>query len=600
MINTVDETVLAIPYRGVHPFRYIDRQYFFGREAVVEELLVDVILYRLVLLFGESGAGKSSVINAGLIPELEKKDFHAERLRVNPADTNQPIWIESIQASEDQDRLFLPSIFDSVPSTSSHVDERIPCSIESFLDAIYEKAEERHPVLIFDQFEELFTLFGSRDNDEETGKTLLAKEKIIQSIFKLANDTTLKVKLVIIIREDFLGNLETFSKQYPQIFDHYARLGHLDRDGAKKAIIGPFENGTSFPSKLTGSLADIIVRELSRDNVHGQVHATQLQIVCDRLWRKYAFKLSKITENEFAVEGRVRGLLEGYLTSELESLGPARKSLATRVLGSLITDEETRDIVSDDKLKGLLNAQKRNETEALEQILIFLEAHKIINRTTQRKINYYEITSEYLITPIKIEKECLSVNVKLQSQYRRWLIAFVTTILIFTVSSLTYIAYSNWIEVRPWGYLTMLSNGKVFQLTDHLISVGRNTKDDRYKIGLGSRDISRMHMFLSQDLFAVDNRSLNGTTVNAIFLPYGDYEKPLQDGDLIVLAGIASFQFTGVAYEPLQFWTPSPKTHLRPLGWGIFIDGVNRSYTYFKSNQYFVDIENHRLTPHEN
>ncbi|MBA3968061.1 MAG: ATP-binding protein, partial [Nitrospirales bacterium] len=177
MINTVDETVLATPYRGVHPFRYIDRQYFFGREAVVEELLVDVILYRLVLLFGESGAGKSSVINAGLIPELEKKDFHAERLRVNPADTNQPIWIESIQASEDQDRLFLPSIFDSGPSTSSHVDERIPCSIESFLDAIYEKAEERHPVLIFDQFEELFTLFGSRDNDEETGKTLLAKEK---------------------------------------------------------------------------------------------------------------------------------------------------------------------------------------------------------------------------------------------------------------------------------------------------------------------------------------------------------------------------------------------------------------------------------------
>ncbi|MHA2276489.1 MAG: nSTAND1 domain-containing NTPase, partial [Candidatus Kariarchaeaceae archaeon] len=68
-INKVQNLPFS-PYRGIHPFRYVDHPYFFGREITVDGLLAKVLLHRLVILFGESGTGKSSIINAGLIPAL--------------------------------------------------------------------------------------------------------------------------------------------------------------------------------------------------------------------------------------------------------------------------------------------------------------------------------------------------------------------------------------------------------------------------------------------------------------------------------------------------------------------------------------------------
>ena len=52
------------PYRGIEPFRYADRANFFGRSGAIEELFAKILLYRLVVLFGESGAGKSSLLNS--------------------------------------------------------------------------------------------------------------------------------------------------------------------------------------------------------------------------------------------------------------------------------------------------------------------------------------------------------------------------------------------------------------------------------------------------------------------------------------------------------------------------------------------------------
>ena len=63
------------PYRGILSFRYIDKENFFGREKAIQELYAKILLYRVVVLFGESGAGKSSLLNAGLIPALDKEGF---------------------------------------------------------------------------------------------------------------------------------------------------------------------------------------------------------------------------------------------------------------------------------------------------------------------------------------------------------------------------------------------------------------------------------------------------------------------------------------------------------------------------------------------
>src|SRR4029450_1293484 len=72
------------PYRGILPFRYSDRPIFFARETEVRQLLRQVATYRCVLLYGDSGAGKSSLINAGLLPITIEEGFRPERVRVQP------------------------------------------------------------------------------------------------------------------------------------------------------------------------------------------------------------------------------------------------------------------------------------------------------------------------------------------------------------------------------------------------------------------------------------------------------------------------------------------------------------------------------------
>ena len=87
-MSNSDQRAPATPYRGIHPFRYIDHAYYFGREELIEELLTRIMLYRMVILFGESGVGKSSLLNAGVIVALKKKGYHPEDCACNLSKTS--------------------------------------------------------------------------------------------------------------------------------------------------------------------------------------------------------------------------------------------------------------------------------------------------------------------------------------------------------------------------------------------------------------------------------------------------------------------------------------------------------------------------------
>jgi hypothetical protein len=79
-----DAVLPALPYRGIQPYRYADHPIFFAREEEIRDLLRLVVVYRGVMLYGDSGAGKSSLINAGLIAAARHKGFQPELIRVQP------------------------------------------------------------------------------------------------------------------------------------------------------------------------------------------------------------------------------------------------------------------------------------------------------------------------------------------------------------------------------------------------------------------------------------------------------------------------------------------------------------------------------------
>jgi energy-coupling factor transporter ATP-binding protein EcfA2 len=136
-------------YPGVKPFETADKNLFFGREKDIEDLLDLIWLEKLVVLFGKSGYGKSSLINAGILPEIEQEAVPiVVRLGSYVAGQN-PSPLDNLKRKIDEvlsDNLeanFIQSL--NVPKTLWHQMKN------------KQSRRQRRFVLIFDQFEEFFT-----------------------------------------------------------------------------------------------------------------------------------------------------------------------------------------------------------------------------------------------------------------------------------------------------------------------------------------------------------------------------------------------------------------------------------------------------------
>src|SRR5436309_16109022 len=100
----------SAPYRGIEPFGFVDQPIFSARMEEVRKLVRLITIYRGIFFYGESGAGKSSLINAGHIPALRDEGFAQERVRVQPI-AGQELVVERIALTDDATPPFLPSIF---------------------------------------------------------------------------------------------------------------------------------------------------------------------------------------------------------------------------------------------------------------------------------------------------------------------------------------------------------------------------------------------------------------------------------------------------------------------------------------------------------
>lgn len=144
--------------------------------------------------------------------------------------------------------------------------------------------------------------------------------------------------------------------------------------------------------------------------------------------------------------------------------------------------------------------------------------------------------------------------------------------MIFLLVLSPFLAKDIWIRLTVWGYLENLSTGSVNVLKGDSVKIGRPTEDVKNDVSLAPRTVSRRHLEIRrEDCLAIDFRSLNGTTINAEFIPYGT-SRQLGEGDIIVLAGIAPFRFSTSRVEKAP----------PPSGWGMLIDGRSRTVKYLK------------------
>ncbi|MFP5245166.1 MAG: hypothetical protein ACLGH0_00635 [Thermoanaerobaculia bacterium] len=276
------------PYVGPRAFRFGEELH--GRRIDETSLFNLLMADRIVLLYSPSGAGKSSLLQAGLAPRLVKENFRVfPAIRVNavpPAGAPENVnrYALSVMLSIEQE---LPEAQRMQVSAFGRM------TLADYLRGVQERVGENAPLLalIFDQFEEVLSLDPT---------DLAAKHAFFKSLGEaLRND---EIWAVFAIREEFLGVLEEYAQHLPTRLKSRQRLSLLKRDDAIEAIREPARKaGVEF------SAAEKLVLDLSRmrvvrpdgktEETHGPfVEPVQLQVVCLTLWEKPRKNPQEITE----------------------------------------------------------------------------------------------------------------------------------------------------------------------------------------------------------------------------------------------------------------------------------------------------------------
>ena len=372
--------VPSIPYRGIHPFRYLDHAIFFARGEETRRLASLVSVYRGVLLYGDSGSGKSSLVNAGLIPAAIRLGFAPERLRVQPRTSGQLV-VERIRSGGDDDEAeLLPSVLalDDEPSA------RTVLTIDAFEERINAACERHRPLLIFDQFEEIITLFDEAGAADARGR--------LAELFGRLLRGSLPVKILFSFREDYLGKVKELLSACPELVDQALRIAPPSSDALPAIIRGPFERYPDhFPRQLSPALTNRLVTVLAERFGAGEISLSEVQTVCLRLWQ---------SDNPEVLLGKkgAQGLLEDYLGDALDAMPAELRPAAIVLLAQMVTSAGTRNVISAGDLFHRVREQEGDIAPSLlDQALEGLSRSRLVRRERRRDLDLYEVSSEFLL-----------------------------------------------------------------------------------------------------------------------------------------------------------------------------------------------------------
>lgn len=253
--DTVRNTLAAIcPYRGLLYFREEDAPFFFGREVAIDQLVNAVQQHNLVAVVGASGSGKSSVVRAGLVPELRKgRNSVWEIVTIVP--TDRPV--HALAA------VFMPFLEPVMSETDRLIEtnklaEALLSRTVALRD-IVDRVLAKQPgtdrlLLIADQWEELFTLCK-----EET-----TRRCFIDNILEAT--ATTKLGGVLTLRGDFFGRAITaYRPLSDRVQGAQVNLGPMKREELRLAIEEPAKKvGLTFEA----GLVDLILEQVGDEPGH--------------------------------------------------------------------------------------------------------------------------------------------------------------------------------------------------------------------------------------------------------------------------------------------------------------------------------------------
>jgi len=402
------------PWLGLASFTEETRAYFFGREEEVAELARRVQRKLLTLLFGQSGLGKTSILRAGLVPRLRGQGYCPIYVRIDyarsapePAEQIKQAIMQSARRSGQWTQVGVAVAGESLWEFLHHRDDVL--RDESGATLI--------PLLIFDQFEEIFTLAQSDEFgraraarfiaeladlvENRPPKAFEAKLEEDESAAERFDFARSDYRVLIALREDYLAPLEGLKRDIPSISQNRLRLAPMTGTQALAAVLQPgrklvseevaaaivrfVAGGAELANAVVEpSLLSLICRELndarlaqgrseiSLDLLAGS-HASILSNFYERALADQSVAVRRIIEDDLLTESGFReNVAEERLVSRFAEVGAAPNTLAVLVNRRLLRIEERLDVrrveLTHDVLCGVVKASrdKRHERETRE------------------------------------------------------------------------------------------------------------------------------------------------------------------------------------------------------------------------------------------
>jgi WD40 repeat protein len=382
--------MIKSPFKFLDSYTKGDRDIFFGRDQEITELYRKVFESKMLLVYGISGTGKSSLVNCGLASRFDESDW----LPVNVRRGNDIVGSLNDAFNKQAIRPLKKNL-----------------SVSEKLQSIY--LDHFKPVyLIFDQFEELF-IFGTQDERTEF-------VRILKDIARSKS----QCRIILVIREEFLAGITEFEEELPEIFYNRFRVEKMKRTNAISAVEGPckvfgIETEQGFSEELINKLCP----------AGNEIELTYLQIYLDRILRLAAENSppfqggmkggSSFTISLLEKAGNVSDLLGQFLEEQIREMDDPETGMS--ILKSFVSVQGTKRQMDENQILDSLGTfgTKISEPDLLKYLTKFVDLRLLRERD---EAGHFELRHDALASKIyekftALEKDVIDVRQFIENAY---------------------------------------------------------------------------------------------------------------------------------------------------------------------------------------
>jgi hypothetical protein len=383
------------PFKFLDSYTKDDLDIFFGRDDEIKALYSAVFTSKILLVYGVSGCGKSSLLNCGLANKFNDTDWLPVSIR-RGNNINQSLL----------DALFKCALT-KAPFEKKDKNGDGKISVTKALQSVY--LDHFRPIyLIFDQFEELF-IFGSKEE----------KTEFIRNVKKIV-DSDIQCRLIISIREEYLAGVTEFEKVIPTFLSNRIRIEKMTRQNAIQAIEGPCRVNNI---EVEQGFSEALLEKLNPESP--EIELTYLQVFLDRIYKQVLS--DKSNGNRFTIDilnkqGDVKDLLGSFLEEQISQLDDPETGLV--ILKSFVSVKGTKhQITEDEAAEYSRTLGKSIDQDTLKNLIQKFIGLRILRDKDEN--GKYELRHDTLATKIYekitlVEKELLEIRQFIDNAYNNY------------------------------------------------------------------------------------------------------------------------------------------------------------------------------------